>query len=424
MQDKEKLIKIYHGLFLIIVFIIPFNLGKHFIINDSYVWGILVDYLIPTVYLQDILVFLVLVFWVVSGNVKKVKSLSLISKREVQISTLFVFSCLFSVLSAQRLVPSLYFWIRLLLYFLLFIFILCEVCVEKRFFKILNVVSASVIFVSLLGVFQFIKQGSLFNNYYFFGEQPYSLSTYGIAKETFLGHFVVPSYATFRHSNVLGGFLSIFLLWLLPYLRGNRRYFFAFSVGVLALACTFSASAWASFIAGIFIYLFLLIDPKKAYFKKIEVSGVVIAFCLGMLVFPGLRSLTKFSNPSLFRRSDLLIASYKIAAAYPLFGVGINNFTIMVDAFAPESTDLRFTQPVHNVFALTLSETGVFSYTLFVIFILLAVKKQTTPGLFNVLFISLMQLLILFSADHYFLTANQTLLMLWVVLGLTFSHSD
>lgn len=424
MLSKEKLIKVSHKLFLILILVIPFNLGKHFIINDSYVWGILVDYLIPTIYLQDILVSLILISWVIGGGAKKIKDLCLFSRREVQISTLFVFSCLFSVFSAQRVVPSLYFWIRLLLYFLLFVYILCEVSLEKNFFKILNAVSASIIFVSLLGIAQFIKQGSLFNNYYFFGEQPYSFSTYGIAKEAFLGHLIVPSYATFRHPNVLGGFLSVSLLWLVPYIKRSRKYVSSFTIGTLALALTFSVFALISFIVGIFIYLFLLVDPKIVYFKKIRISAVVVAFCLGMLAFPGLKSFTKSSNPSLFRRSDLLIASYKVASKYPLFGVGINNFTSLVDNFAPKSTDLRFTQPVHNVFALILSETGVFSYTLFVVFILLAIGKQINPGLFNVLFVSLMQLLILFSVDHYFFTANQTLLMLWVVLGLAFSNSD
>jgi hypothetical protein len=424
MLRKENLIKTAHTLFLILVLIIPLNLGKHFITRDSYVWGMLVDYLIPTIYLQDIVALLVLLFWIIGGGAKKIKKLSLFSRSEFQIATLFIFSCLFSVFSSQRLVPSFYFWLRLLLYFLLFVFILCEIAVERDFFKILNVVSISIIFVSLLGIFQFTKQGSLFNNYYFFGEQPYSVSTYGIAKETFLGHMVLPSYATFRHPNVLGGFLSIFTLWLVPYLAMRRKYVFAFVLSVIALAMTFSVSAWVSFVVGVLIYLFLLVDPKKTYLKKLKISAVVIAFSLAMLIFPALKLFTTSANPSLFRRSDLLVASYRIAGKYPLFGIGINNFTVLVDNFVPQSPDIRFTQPVHNVFALVLSEAGVFSYTLLVLLILLAVRKQTNPGLFSVLFISLMQLLILFSVDHYFFTANQTFLMLWVILGLVFSTSD
>ena len=424
MKTKEKLINLSQKLFLITVLIIPLNLGKHFITTHSYVWGLLVDYLIPTLYLQDVLVILTLVFWILGGGTKKIKDLNLLSRGYVQVAILFVFSCLFSVFSAQRILPSLYFWVRLLLYFIFFVYILCEISVERNFFKILNTVSISVVFVSLLGIAQFVKQGSVFNSYYFFGEQPYSFSTYGIAKESFLGYLVVPAYATFRHPNVLGGFLGIFLLWLVPYIRSNRKYLFSFIVGILALTFTFSVSAWVSFSIGILMYFLLITNPNNIYFKKIKISGVAVAFCLVMLAFTGLQFLNNSPNPSLFRRSDLLVASYKMTAKYPLFGVGINNFTVMVDNFAPKSTDIRFTQPVHNVFALILSETGVFSYTLFIIFVLLAVRKQINPGLFNVLFISLVQLLILFSVDHYFWTANQTFLMLWLILGLAFSHGD
>jgi hypothetical protein len=424
MLRKESLIKLSHELFTILVLLIPFNLGKHFIIRDAYVWGVLVDYLVPTIYIQDILIILILFVWVVGGGVSKARLLSLFSRVDFQVATVFVFSCLFSVLSAQRFLPALYFWIRLLIYFLLFIFILCEISIKKHFFKFLSILSISITFISLLGIIQFVKQGSLFNNYYFFGEQPYSFSTYGIAKESFFGRLVVPSYATFRHPNVLGGFLSVFLLWLVPYLKGNKKYIFAFSVGVLALMCSFSVSAWVAFAIGIIVYFLLLTIPNTNYLRKIKILGFTVAFCLTMLTLPGLSLLNNSPNPSFFRRSDLLISSYKMAATYPLFGVGINNFTVLIDNFAPRSTDLRFTQPVHNVFALVFSETGLFSYTLFIVLVFMAVRRQLDNGLFNVLFISLIQLLVLFSADHYFITANQTFLAMWVILGMSFSIPD
>ena len=52
--NKENLDKL---VFYLLIIFLPINLGKHFEILDSYVWGFLSDYLIPTVYVQDILVF-------------------------------------------------------------------------------------------------------------------------------------------------------------------------------------------------------------------------------------------------------------------------------------------------------------------------------------------------------------------------------
>ena len=47
--------------FYLIVFLIPLNLAKHFPLASSYVSGNLVDYLIPAIYLTDILIILLLI---------------------------------------------------------------------------------------------------------------------------------------------------------------------------------------------------------------------------------------------------------------------------------------------------------------------------------------------------------------------------
>ena len=117
---KTKLVKISKFLYFVLLFILPINLGKHFEIFDSYVGGVLVDYLVPTVFVQDILVVLIIFFWILSGGLKKVLcERDLLKKRYVQYSTLFVFSLFLSTLNSARFVPSIYAWLRLFLYFLL-----------------------------------------------------------------------------------------------------------------------------------------------------------------------------------------------------------------------------------------------------------------------------------------------------------------
>ena len=86
-------------LFFLLILLLPLNLGKHFVIKDSYVLGLLIDYLIPTIFVQDILVFLIILFWV-SDLVKKGSltqtALSLISKNSVKLLVFFIFSVFLS----------------------------------------------------------------------------------------------------------------------------------------------------------------------------------------------------------------------------------------------------------------------------------------------------------------------------------------
>ena len=74
-MEKMTLPKLQRWIFYWLVFLIPSNLAKHWPQSWSYVNGILVDYLIPTVYLTDILVVALLVLWGIDV-IKSKKSLS------------------------------------------------------------------------------------------------------------------------------------------------------------------------------------------------------------------------------------------------------------------------------------------------------------------------------------------------------------
>jgi len=102
----------------------------------------------------------------------------------------------------------------------------------------------------------------------------------------------------------------------------------------------------------------------------------------------------------------------------PLFGVGFNNSVILMDSYNTDSNDISFVQPVHNIFLLVFSECGVLSFLLFCLFLILIVEKLINSSYFYVFFVSILQILILSSFDHYFITMHQTFLLLWVVLGL------
>jgi hypothetical protein len=101
-----------------------------------------------------------------------------------------------------------------------------------------------------------------------------------------------------------------------------------------------------------------------------------------------------------------------------LFGVGFNNSTIFIDGYNYAGTDLRFSQPVHNIFLLLFSEGGVFSLIFFALLIRECARNFINSSYFHIYLISFLQILLLGSFDHYFITIHQTLLLFWIVLGL------
>ena len=420
MTLKEKFLFLSNQLFLILIFLIPLNLGKHFEYIGSYVWGILIDYLIPTIYVQDIIAILILLFWILGGGLKKIieNTETLISKKEIQFSILFIFSLFLSVIASTRFIPSVYYWFRIFLYFSIFIYILIEIPVEDYFFKILNILALSVLLISILGIAQYFNKGSVFNNYLILGEQPYSASTFGITRKNLFGRAVVPAYGLFRHPNTFGGFLSLILIWLLSFIKKNKFYFLSFLFGLLALIFTFSTISWVVFILGIIFHLIFSKYPKNIKYRKRQAMYITVFICILMLILPLFKIFANSDDPSIHRRSNFLRASYRMINDYPLFGVGVNNSTIKIDTYNIESRDVRFTQPVHNMFVLIFSEAGVFSFLIFILFMHSSGKRLLNSSYFHLFLISFLQIILLGSFDHYFITMHQTLLLFWIVFGL------
>jgi hypothetical protein len=98
---------------------------------------------------------------------------------------------------------------------------------------------------------------------------------------------------------------------------------------------------------------------------------------------------------------------------YPVFGIGLNNF---VPAMAGNLTigPSRFLQPVHNIFLLVLSETGLTG--LIGLFVLIVYPMTRLKNLLPWLIIIFLGLF-----DHYFLTLPQGYRLFFLVWGLSFS---
>jgi hypothetical protein len=61
---------LHRGLFYLLILSIPVNLAKTFITGSSYVNGVLVDYLIPSLYATDVLIIAILLVWLLDEVLK------------------------------------------------------------------------------------------------------------------------------------------------------------------------------------------------------------------------------------------------------------------------------------------------------------------------------------------------------------------
>jgi len=403
-------------LYFLIVLLIPLNLGKHFVSVSSYVNSKLVDYLVPAIWVQDILVICLLVLGFVSGEFKK-------SKEVFRMLILFLIIVLPGIIIAQNTLVSFISYLRLITYVSFAYFVAVNIVFDREYKKIVRLLAVTVLFMSLLGIAQWFKQGSVFDNYVFFGEQPYSPATFNIAHTSLLGRSKIPVYGTFRHPNTFAGFLSISLFWIYTYLfyfgKKERLLVLSLVLGFVCLLLTFSFVGIFSFLFGVVCMYLIKKYNKKAVLLLLWAGFMVTLTGFALPVVTKVPLFEKVSlNPSISRRVDLIKQSYKLVEGNTLFGVGYFNFTNQKDQYF-------FNQPVHNMFLLTLSELGIFAFIYFVLILLYTffglLKKEY--GAVVVLFITFLQIVILGSFDHYIYTQHQMQLLFWLTVGLALTYT-
>jgi hypothetical protein len=197
--------------------------------------------------------------------------------------------------------------------------------------------------------------------------------------------------------------------------------------GIPALFFTFSRSAWIAF-----IILFLILKFKDwELFRnwKLEIRNLLplVGFMalLGFFLLPYFKTMT-LDSESVFVRNELNSAA--ISMIFPSFnelstinyehifvGVGLGNFLVELPKYYPHR-DIFFLQPIHNIFLLVLSETGVIGFILFCWLISsiylnkeLKIKNYGITQKFplSIIHYSLFIILLLGLVDHYPLTLQQ-----------------
>ena len=426
-------------LFLFLL-LIPTQLGKHFWLDWSYVLGIRIDYLSPTLYLLD-LVWIILFFLNFKTFFKTPQSRLKSGQLPLTREHLFKFKYLIilgfvgiNILMAVNPMVAVYKWLRLGQFLITFFYFKKNKVLIKE--KLVKVIPCWIILESLLAVAQMAKNGSLNGIFYWLGERSFTFNTIGVAQISMLGRGLIRAYGTFSHPNSLAGFLLVSLLlwgWLKPspnpsldragLLFKNAFWWGVFWLGLLGIFVSGSRTVWV--LTLVLILGFVVKNIKN----KIKAVTLILLF-LGIIFF-GFKLVNMEYQVSDFlggwdadgigKRTQLISAGVKMFKESPLFGVGLGNFLVRLPEFQ-KNNGIFWLQPVHNIILLIMSEAGLFGLIILIFNFqfLISNKKKKIDLIFKIIF---GVILVSGMVDHYWLTLPQNVWLVVLVLSLSSSSS-
>jgi len=417
--------QIFEIFFYLTIVLLPTQLGYHFWPDWTLVLGRRVDYLAPTLFLTDITIILTLVTWFVQKNTRSTIAKTIRAHKIllcVGIS-LIVGNIFFS----SNPTITLYKWGKVFEFLLFFYYIYTS---KPSLKKIAYCFAAAILYSSIIAIPQLIRQQTIGGFFWFLGERTFTIDTPGIAKINWCWFSprdckeLLRPYATFPHPNILGGFLATSIPILIFTLQKEKnkliRIFLMTSMilGVCTLGISFSRSAWM--IGSATIFGILLLTTKKVWTTRIIGSICIVTFLL--FAWPYIGALNT-GNESVFIRLDLASAALRLFTLRPLTGVGLGTFLPNLPNVI-QIRDLYFLQPVHNIYLLFLSETGIFGLIVAGIAAYLYKKSLHISKQMYVLILPCIAIGLLGCIDHYSFTVQQGQLLTACLFALPFLKTN
>ncbi len=400
-------------LFNLLIFLLPTQLALHIWPSWSLVFGIRVDYLSPTIYFTDVLFFVLFIVYLINDRSDFYKIL----RKYRYIILLFVTFIFINTIFSTSTFPTIYRWIKIIEVSFFGVYVFLRKNLLKAW-KINRTLFTSLVAFSLIGIFQVILGHTIGGVLYFLGERSFGTSTPGIALFTLFGQNFLRAYSTFSHPNSLAGYMSVGLLLLIPYIFKKRKNIrlFGFLIISTGIVLAFSLASLVALIGCLIIYL---LYKNKFLLSKNVLFLPITAFALSLFLSVFSNKLLSYKvnfSQSVSQRLGLSSVSGKMISQKFLIGEGLNTFTIMETKFIGTGSFEWILQPVHNIYLLAFSETGIFGLVfLFILFYLCFnnVLLKNRPILLMV--ISFILITGLF--DHYWLTLQQNILLFSFIVG-------
>lgn len=380
----------------LLLFLLPTQLGRHFFLPFSYLSGVRIDYLAPTLYLTDIIVFALFLL-----NIKAIFRFFK-NKTFLIFLALIIVNILFSLVKEIAIYKS----VKLLEILILFAVYYKSKISPKL---ILYAFSLGALMELILSIMQFTMKHSVQGIFYFLGERYLTLSIPDIAKSSFFGAEILRPYGTFSHPNSMAGFFLLVYFFVLLYEKFSPHTYlkyFILTISSVLIFFSFSKTAIVVYILLNFIYLI-----KKKFYRKCMfcfVARIFVFMILGLIFMS-----TQGDILSADKRLTLLQSSITVFFQHSFFGVGLGNYVVAQNDFVNKYSYF-FLQPVHNIFMLLLSETGIIlgGFIFYKLYEFAKLKIRNEVFIYCLLAVALTGLF-----DHYWLTLQQNLLLLPIIFA-------
>lgn len=373
-------------------------------------------------YLTDILLLILLLFWLVRSLKNPINIKLSVSDRLLMV---FLIISALSILNSKIITLSLYHLVKLSEFALLYFYVKANLGGMIELSKAAGVIIGSGVFQAIIAIGQYLKQGSI--GLKIFGESVIGINIPNVAVFTANGHEYLRSYGTFPHSNVLAAWLllAIFAFYFI-YFRNKEKsnYVWFLFYSILLFGFFFSFSRVAIFFWGVSAIPFLFIGffVKKIRLTVYPLLVVTVITCglFTLLFWPQVQARIHISGDeeAVTNRIYYNEIAGKIAIHNPL-GIGIGQFVAdLLNNLKHYPTN--FYQPVHNIYLIILDEVGFIGLVVFLIFLISNFRnnlKNKNPFTFYFLFATFPFLLMgLF--DHFLWTLQQGNLIFWALLAI------
>ncbi len=377
----------------------------------------------------------------------------------------FLFVSLFSVALADNKWLGFYSWLRLVELAGLFLYVknnLAKIFNLKIFWQ---VYVAGALLQSLIALAQFFKQQSL--GLKWLGESPLSPNIDGVAKIVVNSAKIMRAYGLTPHPNILAAILvvAIFgLVWLFIFshsespeggeeskikrsfaefilsganvIRMAKRELVIFStVFIVLLTALFFTFSRSVMVIGFILLLIWLISlyRNKDYQKPILDIFLLLAISYSLLaIYYWPLYASRFSVDNLINNQSVNLRVYynqvaiDLISSSPLLGIGSGNFVNSFSQYYPSLESWVF-QPVHNIYLLIASETGLVGLSLFSFFLFLIFRgafKSRRLVMENCFLYIFCFIMLVGLTDHFWWDLQQGQILFWLMLGFFSAHSS
>ena len=447
--------KIEEILFYFLLFAIPFQARKILWQQNWYFneWQAI------SLYLTDLILLVLFVFWVLfnfRGRQIFNFQFSIFNKfPNFPISkffqsdfflTSFLIVAAISIKNSSNAVISLFQFVKLAEFIAFYFYLKHYAFFRFSFVKALLAVFIGGAVQAVIAIGQFIKQSDL--GLRWLGESALSSNLSGVASFfNSAGEKIIRAYGATPHPNILAAylFLAIFIFYFLRLykpqalrnLSGVGLMIF-YSVLLLGLFFSFSRTIiflWAAGFAARAALIWFKKDFRTEFWRDSAVRRrlilILIATIITMGIFavvwwPEVSSRLKLSSSDEAVRLRIFYGKEALKSGSNWFGVGIGNFVNRLSALEPNLSRQLY-QPVHNIYLLIYSETGMLGLASFVLFLIFLIKdflnRTKMKELYNYSFLLIfVSILIIGFFDHFLFTIQQGRFIFWLGAALLTSN--